>query len=92
METALGVDVIQWWPLIVAVFGAGLGWGVHQVTLTQLSKAVVKLELKVERMDSEMSHLTDAIARIETKLDMLMRSCPALGMGNRGQGQSSCGD
>ena len=71
-------EIHTWWPLVVFIFSAGLGWGVHQVTLTMLTRQLAKLEQRVDQMDKLIDHQASQLERIEAKLDMLIRSCPAI--------------
>lgn len=62
--------------MVVAIFGAGLGWGVHQVTLTILNRQMGKLEVRVDRIEADFHKLGLAMGRIENKLDILLRNFP----------------
>jgi hypothetical protein len=75
------------WPIVVLIFGAGLGWGIHQVSLTVLNRQVARLEGRMETIERDMNLLAQGLGRMESKLDMLLRACPAMQAARQG----SCG-
>lgn len=60
------------WKLITAALALGGSWGGAKVALNGTRERVKKLETRTDSQDEKLSAQGEAIARVETKIDILI--------------------